>query len=175
MLHVFYPQVSNTFFDKNNFIKVSKAIIIDWANPANHNYVLPGGGAIPQPHQNVKKIYDGYDEISQLLLLNISDKREFVETSRAFAGMVKYICNGDGTWDDKTDRFNKFSSFVKECLAKDNTQEIIDYAKMHLKEFVLVEAAAATNILLLALLIACCCSLVHSIFFAPFLIVVILF
>ena len=131
--------------DKNNFIKVAKAIIINWAHPTNPNIVLPGGGAIPQPHQNVKKIYDGYDEISKLLLLNISDKREFVETSRAFAGMVKYICNGDGTWDDKTDRFNKFSSFVKECLAKDNTQEIIDYAKMHLKEFVLVEAAAATN------------------------------
>ena len=85
----------------------------------------------------IKYIHDGVDILGDLLMAKVSDEREFFETSRAITGMVNYIVNGTGTWDEKNKRFDKFSDFVKECLEKNNTQDIINYAKIHLKEFVL--------------------------------------
>ena len=86
-------------------------------------------------NDNLRAIYNGTQEICHLLLANISDKSELFKTLRAVIAMADYIYNNNMVEDKRRENFDKFSEFIKNCVSKNNTQDIINYAKMHLPDF----------------------------------------
>ena len=123
-----YKRVSDVNVEQfNNFFDKGKRFIAGVLDETGNRFDNWQVGSEP--------IRDGVDELKNMLLAKITDKRELFNVSRAVLGMVRYIYNGTDDLDNKINRFSIFSNFVKKCLSDDNTQDIINYAKIHLPDF----------------------------------------